>query len=237
MQLVFMFTPLLTALTNRCLLKQPTPVGLWPTLALALGGSAMMISSEWMGDSSTSGGGTSSHNMLIGLALAIASMILLTAYLVALQVTQHLVTGLQVIWGNTWVGLVVLTPIALGVEGTDWSWVLSLSPFSWCILVFAGFVIDALNTIWTQQCSRVLGAAVVAVFIALRLVSSLIGSIVLLGDVPRSWLAWTGFGVVLAAMTVFFWLQHRAAKRAAAEAEAEAQAEADEEASAGEEAC
>lgn len=154
--------------------------------------------------------------------------------------TQHLVTGLQVMWANTYVLLLLLTPIALAVEGTDWSWVLHLTPFAWCVLVFAGFFIDALNTIWTQQCSRVLGAAVVAVFIALRLVSSLIGSIVLLGDVPRSALAWAGFATVLVAMTLFFWLQHRAGKRAAAAAEAEAEAERARQAApaaAGEEAC
>lgn len=95
-----------------------------------------------------------------------------------------------------------------------------------CVLVFAGFFIDALNTIWTQHCSRVLGAAVVAVFIPLRLVSSLVGSVVLLGDVPHHALAWAGFGVVIAAMTCFFWLQHRAGKRASSEAQASEQEQA-----------
>lgn len=192
----------------------------------------MMISGEWLGDSTSSGGSRSTRDTLVGLALAVASMLLLAAYLLMLQVTQHLVTGLQVMWANTYVTVLLLTPIALGVEGTDWSWVAALRATDWCVLVFAGFVIDALNTIWTQHCSRVLGAAVVAVFIPLRLVSSLVGSVVLLGDVPRHALAWAGFGLVIAAMTGFFWLQHRAARRAAA-AKAQAQAPA----AAGEEAC
>ena len=178
-----------------------------------------MISGEWLGHSSAAGGAHSSRDILVGLALAVGSMLLLSVYLLMLQVSQRLVTGLQVMWANTYMTVLLLTPIALGVEGTDWSWVAALSPFDWCVLVFAGFFIEALNTIWTQHCSRVLGAAVVAVFIPLRLVSSLVGSIVLLGDVPRHALAWAGFGLVIVAMTGFFWVQHRAAKRAAAEAQ------------------
>ena len=84
-----MLTPLLTALANRFLLKQPTPVGLWPTMAVAIGGSAMMISGEWLGDrgGGADAGGPSGRDMAIGLALSVASMLLLTAYLVTLQVS------------------------------------------------------------------------------------------------------------------------------------------------------
>ena len=95
MQLIMMLTPLLTALANRFLLKQPTPVGLWPTMAVAVGGSAMMISGEWLGDrgAGADAGGPSGRDMAIGLALAVASMLLLTAYLVMLQVSWRVGAG------------------------------------------------------------------------------------------------------------------------------------------------
>ena len=51
-------------------------------------------------------------------------------------------------WGNTYVGLILLTPLALAVEGTDWSWVGEMTAADWGVLVFAGFFIDAVNTIW-----------------------------------------------------------------------------------------
>ncbi|KAF8056101.1 hypothetical protein HT031_006452 [Scenedesmus sp. PABB004] len=210
-QLVFLLTPLATALANKVVLRQPTPPHLLPTLAAALAASALIIVGNYMEVLAIADANPSSDRsparMAAGLGLAITSMLLLTAYLVALQVTQHLVTGVQVMWGNTYVTLVAFVPLALAVEGTDWSWVLALRLGDWGVMVFAGFFIDALNTIFTQQAARVLGAAVVSIFISLRLVSSLVGSIVLLGErpthMPGAALVWAGFAAVCCVMTAY----------------------------------
>lgn len=82
------------------------------------------------------------------------------------------------------------------------------------VLAFAGFFIDALNTLWTQKASRVLGAAIMSLFICMRLVSSVAGSAVLLGEAPTSPLVWAGMGVCVAAMTAFLGLQAWDKKRA-----------------------
>lgn len=149
--------------------------------------------------------------MLLCCAADRVLLLLLCALPAAVQVTQHIVTGVQVMWSNAWVGIIVFTPLACAVEGTDWSWVTALRPLDWAVLVFAGFFIDACNTIFTQHCSRVLGAAVVSMFICLRLVSSLVGSIVLMHEVPHDAvgapLVWAGFGVVIVAMTTYMVLQ------------------------------
>jgi drug/metabolite transporter (DMT)-like permease len=217
-QLIFLMTPLLAAVFSRWALRQPTPRGLWPALAVALAGSALVIAGQWRAGGAAAGGeggatagavGASNpgRDLAIGLALAVVSMVLLASYLVLLQITQHMVTGVQVMWGNTYVALIVFTPLACAVEGMDWSWVLELSGFDWGVMVFAGFFIDALNTIWTQSCARVLGAAIVSLFISFRLVSSVIGSIILMGEVPRSPLVWAGMAGVVACMTGFMALQ------------------------------
>ncbi|WIA08922.1 hypothetical protein OEZ85_008339 [Tetradesmus obliquus] len=226
-QLVIMLTPLATALANKLLLKQPTPSKLWPTVFLTLAGSVLIVVGNYVEAQHLNAlhGSTASannqHDMVLGLCLAAVSMLLLTAYLVALQVTQHLVTGVQVMWGNTYVALVVFTPLACLIEGLDWSWVQVLQPLDWGVLAFAGFFIGACNTIFMQHCSRVLGAAVVSMFICLRLVSSLVGSIVLMHEVPTvhtygGALVWVGFGMVLVTMTVYMVLQRFTKKDATA---------------------
>jgi drug/metabolite transporter (DMT)-like permease len=235
LQLVIMLTPMATALANKLLLKQPTPSKLWPTVVLTLAGSILMVVGNYVeAQHLTSIHGSTAkmnnqHDMVLGLCLAAVSMLLLTAYLVALQVTQHLVTGVQVMWGNTYVALVAFIPLACLIEGLDWSWVLVLRPLDWGVLVFAGFFIGACNTIFMQHCSRVLGAAVVSMFICLRLVSSLVGSIVLMQEVPTMHtyggaLVWVGFGMVLVTMTAYMVLQRFTKKEDAADEEVQREA-------------
>jgi drug/metabolite transporter (DMT)-like permease len=226
-QLVLLLTPLTTAVASRFFLRQPTPRALWPSLVAAIAGSALVVTGNWMsqGGANHEAAPGSARDAAAGLALAFVSMLLLAAYLLMLQVTQHIVTGVQVMWGNSYVGVLLLTPLALGIEGLDWSWVLRLSLFDWGVLAFAAFFIDAVNTIWTQHCSRVLGAAIVSLFISCRLVSSVVGSIILLHEVPSSPLTFAGFGVVGVALSGFMilqaWDKSKAAKQEAAAAAAE----------------
>ena len=74
-------------------------------------------------------------------------------------------------------------------------------------MFFAGFFINALNTLWTQAASRVLGAAIISLFICMRLVSSVAGSAVLLGEAPSSPLVWAGMALCVSAMTAFMGVQ------------------------------
>jgi hypothetical protein len=85
------------------------------------------------------------------------------------------------------------------------------------VMFFAGFFIDALNTMWTQAASRVLGAAIISLFICMRLVSSVAGSAALLKEVPSSPLVWAGMGVCVLAMSAFMGVQAWDKKRQAAE--------------------
>ena len=217
-QLVMLLTPLVTAVASRWLLKQPTPRGLWAALAAAVAGSALVITGNYLGAAGAAkaagaagaaASAAAARDMAAGLALAFVSMLLLSAYLVSLQATQHLTSGEAVMWSNMFVALVALTPLAFAVEGADWGWVHALSATDWLVMFFAGFFVDALNTLWTQAASRVLGAAVISLFIAMRLVSSVAGSAALLGELPRSPLVWAGFGVVIASMTAFMAVQAR----------------------------
>jgi len=212
-QLIFMLCPLFTAIANKVLLQQPAPAQLWPTIILAIAGSGMVIAGSWISNgntASTFGSKTLSPqiSLIVGVSLALTSTLLLSSYLVLLQVTRHIVTGEQVLWAKRNVAAVVLVPLALAVNGTDWGWVRALTTFDWLVLVFTGIFIYTLANIWLQFCSRNLGAATVSVFISLRLVASILGSIVLLREVPRHVLTWVGFVVVVLVMTAFLWLQY-----------------------------
>jgi drug/metabolite transporter (DMT)-like permease len=210
-----MLTPLVTAIANKLLFRQNAPRALPIALFFAVAGSVMVIVGNWLSSNQAAATG-SARDTAVGLALATVSMFLLAAYLLLLQATQKLTTGRQVMWANVTVAVVVFGPLGAALEGADWAWVAALRPADWAVLFFAGFFINALNTIWTQSCSRVLGAAVVALFISCRLVSSLVGSIILLREIPGSPLTWAGFGVVIAAMSGFMVLQYLQGRRAEA---------------------
>lgn len=128
-----LLAPLVTALVSRALLRQRAPRGLWPALAGALAGSALVVTGEFMSDAHASGAVAvaEARSMAAGLALAVVSMLLLSSYLVLLQVTQHVTTGEAVMWGNICMGLAVMAPLALAVEGANWRWVHELKLFDW----------------------------------------------------------------------------------------------------------
>lgn len=75
------------------------------------------------------------------------------------------------------------------------------------MLFFAGFFIDALNTLWTQNATRVLGASIMSLFICMRLVSSVAGSAVLLREVPESPLVWVGMAACVVTVGGFLGVQ------------------------------
>jgi len=212
-QLIFMLSPVFTAIANKVLLRQPAPAQLWPTIILAVAGSGMVIAGSWISNgntSSTLGGRTLSPqvSLIVGVSLALTSTLLLSLYLVLLQVTRHIVTGEQVLWAKRNVAAIVLVPLALAVDGTDWGWVRALTIFDWLVLVFTGIIIYTLANIWLQFCSRNLGAAVVSVFISLRLVASVrrFECVAEGGAQASAYLGW--ICVVVLVMTVFLLLQY-----------------------------
>lgn len=123
-QLIFMFTPAFAAVANRVVLKQPSPPFLWTTIVLSLGASVMVIAGQIQEDDSGEGNSNPSiGDLFLGIGLALCSTLLLTIYLILIQVTRHLVSGEAVLWGKRNVAMILFVPLALGIEGTDWSWV------------------------------------------------------------------------------------------------------------------
>ncbi|WIA09748.1 hypothetical protein OEZ85_009127 [Tetradesmus obliquus] len=223
-QLVFMFGPLVVALANTYVLKQPSPPKLYPTLAAAIIGAAVVLIGQWLQSRATGAAGGFSLDTLWGLLLALTSTLLLAAYFVLLQVTRRFVTGEQILWANRNVALLLFTPLSLLIEGTDWSWVFLLTPAEWGILVYTGVSIYTLGNIFIQSSTRRVGSPLVSVFLSMRLVASILGSIVLLHDVPTSPVTWVGFGLVIGVLSAFLALQAFVARKKAAAAEAAAEA-------------
>lgn len=211
---MFMFTPLLVAISSSLLLRQPKAPGVYLTLLVAIGGSAMVIAGKWLEDASAQASGvatekTSAVNLAIGLLLSFACTLLMTAYMLALQVSRSLVTNDQVLMANRNITLLVFVPLALGIEGTEFAWLWALKPMDIGVLVGSAIVIYTGANLLLQMTTRSVGANLVSVFISLRLVGSIVGEIVLLKDTPQHWLTWLGFGCVIVTMTAFLCYQQR----------------------------
>jgi len=221
-QLIFMFTPAFAAVANRVVLKQASPPFLWTTIVLSLGASVMVIAGQLQEDASGEGNNNpSTGDLFLGIGLALCSTLLLTIYLILIQVTRHLVSGEAVLWGKRNVAMILFVPLALGIEGTDWSWVANLDGKAWGVLIFAGLYIYTLMNIFLQFCTRALGALMVSIFLSLRLVASIVGSIVLLNETPTKALTWVGFVLIMIVMTAFIGIQYYQKKRAQVKALAE----------------
>jgi hypothetical protein len=146
-------------------------------------------------------------NLAIGLLLSFACTLLMTAYMLALQVSRSLVTNEQVLMANRNMTLLVFLPLALGIEGTDFAWLWLLKPMDISVLLGSAIVIYTGANLLLQMCTRSVGANLVSVFISLRLVGSIVGEIVLLKDTPQHWLTWLGFACVIVTMTAFMCYQ------------------------------
>ena len=210
LQMIVMLTPLVTALANKLLLHQPTPPMLWPTLAISLAGSGLVIAGQWVQAANSSGAKFEVKYLLAGISMSLLSMLLQASFFLAVQVTRHIVTGSQVLWGQRNTSVFGMLILALTIEGTDWSWFYALNSLDWVVLLIAGIIVSVFADIGMQFVSRAVGAAAVSSVISLRLVASLIGSVVLLGDVPRHPALWVGFVLVVGAMSAYMYWQYRA---------------------------
>lgn len=92
---------------------------------------------------------------------------------------------------------------------------------AWGVLIFAGLYIYTLMNIFLQFCTRALGALMVSIFLSLRLVASIVGSIVLLHETPTKALTWVGFVLIMIVMAAFVGIQYYQRRRAQVKALAE----------------
>lgn len=84
---------------------------------------------------------------------------------------------------------------------------------AWGVLIFAGLYIYTLMNIFLQFCTRALGALMVSIFLSLRLVASIVGSIVLLNETPTKALTWVGFALIMIVMAAFVGIQYYQRRR------------------------
>lgn len=85
---------------------------------------------------------------------------------------------------------------------------------AWGVLIFAGLYIYTLMNIFLQFCTRALGALMVSIFLSLRLVASIVGSIVLLNETPTKALTWAGFALIMIVMAAFVGIQYYQRRKA-----------------------
>lgn len=208
--MAIMSTPLMVTVIEACIRRRAPPPALYPAIALTLAASGLVIAGSWAGNGGnvalTQLGGA---KVAGGLALAFAGAVVMSFYMVSVQMTASLVTTDQVMWANRLTLLIVVLPFALTMEDRTWAWVPAMTPALWGILVAWASIIFTASTLLIQVAVRRLGsAAPVAMCISLRLVSALAGQQALLPDEqPASPVTIAGVACVIVVVTGYLGLQ------------------------------
>ncbi|EFN51960.1 hypothetical protein CHLNCDRAFT_139635 [Chlorella variabilis] len=221
-QLVNMFTVIGVALFQRLLLHHRLPTAIWPASGAMLAGAAMVIIPT-IGRGQAAG--LDDWQGWLGFGLSVCSMLCTVAYFVSLQAFRRLgFTSLQLQYCYLGFCILVLLPLSLPINGTDWSrqfggWGAS----DWAVLALTSSVVCVGANYAIQHSTWQLGAPTVSMFYGLRLISSIIESQLLLDyTIIKTGVQIAGSAITVAAVTVYMWLQWRDSKRATARAAAAA---------------
>ncbi|KAF6252793.1 hypothetical protein COO60DRAFT_498682 [Scenedesmus sp. NREL 46B-D3] len=213
-QLLLLLTPLVCALCNMLVMRQPSPPKLLHAVLLSLAGGGMVLGGYWAQERQQAAGSSTAapaqaKYVVLGVVVALLAMVGQALYFVLVQLTRTSLSAQQVLWGNRNVAFVVVLPLALAAEGTSWSWVAALRPSDWGAMVFIGIGVQTLGAMGMQWTTRAIGAAAVSSVSSLRLVASVVGSVLVLHETPTHPLVWCGFVLVVVAMWVYTAYQYK----------------------------
>lgn len=177
-------TPVFTATIGRLVFRDPLPEGTVAALAVGLSGSALAIFGGVRGDSSHHH--EASPLLALGLGLALGSAFALAIYQHIVKRTKGLLSENFVLSLNYFVVLVP-SVVILGVQQAQGSEDLlgtlhTLSARQWVLLLLFSSVVYLGANLAQQLAIRSLGPTLVSAVMPLRLISSVAGSYVLLGE-------------------------------------------------------
>lgn len=220
---------------QRVLLRHRLPPLIWPCSAVILGG-ACMILVPTVGRGS--GAGLTGWRGWLGFGLSVLSMVSTVFYFISLQASRSMgFTTLQLQYLFLIFCILLLLPLSLAVDGTDWAaQFVGWSAHDWIVLAAtASFVCVGANST-LQHATWQLGAPTVSIFFGLRLVFSVLQSKLLLhATIITQPVQIAGVVITVSAVSTYLghqWWQSRqeargAARKAAQAAAAEAAAGAD----------
>jgi drug/metabolite transporter (DMT)-like permease len=222
--MIALCTPVFTAAIGSFVFGDPLPAGTSLMLLAGLCGSSLTVwggrsgssesgrgSSDGVYGSGESDGGGEDSMLVLGLCLAISSAIGLATYQHFVKHTKGLLTGNFVLALNY---AVVLVPcgslLALRQahgEGDLFGTLATLGPRGWGVLTALSLGVDLGANFAQQLAIRRLGPTILAAVMPLRLVSSVVGSYVLLGESITS--AVEAAGLLIVGVSAAAYLGHR----------------------------
>jgi drug/metabolite transporter (DMT)-like permease len=203
-QLITLMTPLIVALLSAGLFREPLPPATWPTLALSLLGSLLLMSGD------IGGHGLSlalSGSDLLGIGLALASAVCLAFYMILVPRTVKAAVPGEAVLLVQLLTLTVATGMISLLIGEDWSRYSQLGASDW--LAFGSFVLFVLlgANLFQIAALRHLGAPMVSSTMAWRLVATLALAALLLGEHLSS--LWQALGALIVFVTISAYLRRQ----------------------------
>ncbi|BDA50478.1 hypothetical protein COCOBI_16-1540 [Coccomyxa sp. Obi] len=206
LQLLYMTSPLLVALLARAVLKIPIEPALWPSLVLTLVGSGMVV---YGGSQTSSEGQQLGWNDAIGIGIGTISMLGMAVFYVYVQKTEGIIAEDLVLYVEYATMCLTLPFLSLALEPGDWDAILHYDALDWGNLLFTSLGVYYGMNLLQQFIIRRVGASLFAMGTALRLVASIAGSWVLMGERIDNWEEWAGSAIVAVAITYYLFCQYK----------------------------
>ncbi|GAB4819669.1 hypothetical protein N2152v2_006715 [Parachlorella kessleri] len=221
--LITLFTVVGVALGGRLWLKIPLPRMLPVAAVVMIGGAAMIVVPNAVAGGGSAQGSLTTGTAWMGFGLAIGALLLTIAYLTLLQAFKYAkLNAEEVMYWLSGLCAVVVLPISLAVDGTDWgAQFRGFNSSDWAALLFCCIVAHNGSVLGIQWATMKLGSNTVAMFMGLRLIASIVASKIILGaTVVKTGVQIAGVALVASSITAYmgaqWWEARRRQLRAAA---------------------
>lgn len=214
-QAVALLNPFITAMLSRFVLREKSlpPLFGFAFLGSSLGAFVVITGKSWndhlVGAAACGGMGTScgvsSLSTATGVGLQIFSVVLSSMNRVAIKWTQRERISTPMLAGFQFgVGFFLVAAAMTFLDPHQWELFFMLDPKSALLLVFFGLVVFYLGTSVQMVVVRTLGPTLHSSFQALRMVSALLGSFVLMQEPVNSWVSWVGLVLLVGVLCIYF---------------------------------
>lgn len=203
-QLITQATPFIVILISTLAFREKLPRFTIPAICAALVGALMMIGTNF---------GTVANDPtrqdLLGVSLALASVIALAIYMVLIRRTVKYNVSGEALLGVQLISIAGVGAAASWLTGEDWNRYAELGISGWIVFLIFTFVVFLWANFGQIQSIQHIGAPFVSSLLAFRLVSALLFAALILNEHLQSIWQMAGAGIVLTTITWYLWQQRK----------------------------
>lgn len=204
-QLFALSTPFIVALLTRIFLKEPIPKAFFLCVTVSILGSLLLLVDDFANFAFVSMG----PEEIFGLCMCLVTSFFLALYMITSKVAAN--HGIPISQGLMVQGLVsAVVALSLSfIVPTDWSVFATYDWRIWLLLGLATFIFGVGNGINMYVINKA-GPSFNSFFIGIRLLVSILGSLLFLGEKLDHFWQWIGVVIILLAATAFLVANERA---------------------------